>query len=202
MIHHFFEFICLTVNFRCPLKRQKMGHFGLFWGYRKWEFRCPNQNSKFPRVYWRYAWTWPLCLPRHWQDPRLWRCLLQTTCLHRNYKTDDWSRHKRRLEISSPLSLPPSKQWCGGKQTWGDVLEVSDAGQDRGHCLWIRLKHHGRQSSELGGHQVLDQWERKVLDELVAASLGTFLLLSPTFSLSPARLPAPAPIFLDLNCFR
>ena len=45
-----------------------------------------------------------------------------------------------------------------------------------------------------GTNEVLDQWERKVLDELVAASLGTFLLLSPTFSLSPARLPAPAPV--------
>ena len=23
-----------------------MGHFWLFWGYQKWHFGCPNQNSK------------------------------------------------------------------------------------------------------------------------------------------------------------
>ena len=61
---------------------------------------------------------------------------------------------------------------------------------------------YGFDSSTMGGrvrnlegtNEVLDQWEIKVLDELVAASLGTFLLLSPTFSSSPAPLPAPAPV--------
>ena len=35
--------------FLVPPKMPKMGHFGCFWrfwGYRKWHFGCPNQNSK------------------------------------------------------------------------------------------------------------------------------------------------------------
>ena len=37
------------VPFSVPPITPKMGHFGcfwLFWGYRKWHFGCPNQNSK------------------------------------------------------------------------------------------------------------------------------------------------------------
>ena len=100
----------------------------------------------------------------------------------------DWRSHHHSAYLPPNNDVVPSKreETCLKSAKQARILGIA----------------YGFDSSTMGGrvrnlegtNEVLDQWERKVLDELVAASLGTFLLLSPTFSSSPAPLPAPAPV--------